>query len=371
MKVFLVSLATVAALALGFNYWVMHRGPAGSRVAGIAGGVAGGPGPAGGGRIFRGMPIGPTTTVSGTVRMAGGVAHSAHVDLVRVGPNGAGRVYAGEEALGDGRFTFSRVTADRYWVVARAEVDADPMRPGDGPVQRFFGAAEVVSDGEHPGHVGIQLFPGSTMSGRVTLLPSTANAAKAFELMAITLTPVNAETRAAVASGEATSSLTADGAFTINDVPPGSYALDVSGSSWTLDTVIVADHDRLGQPFQIGTGERLTASVTLTENSNALAGTLRDGADRARPFALVTVFAVDGDQRDAPRRVQLVRTDALGVFRFEGLPSGDYLIAPAGGFDPPLWRTAEFFARLTPVATRVSLGHGVRRTQDLKTTGAR
>jgi hypothetical protein len=374
VKAFLVSIALLAAVALGWNYWVMHRSAAVPRGIGSTSGAAGGiPGgnPGRGGRGFGGRPAGPTTSVTGTVRMAGGVAHSAHVDLVRVGPTGAGRVYAGEEALGDGRFTFPRVMADRYWVVASAEVDADPMRPGDGPVRHFFGTSEVVSDGEHPGHVGVQLFPGSTMSGRVTLVPFPASAAKDLELMAVTLAPVDAGTRAAIATGDASSSLTADGVFTIDDVPPGRYALEVSGSSWALDTVIVADHDRLDRPFQIGTGEHLTASVTLTNHPNEVVGTLRDGAGRALPFALVTVFAIDGDQRDAHRRVQLVRTDAKGAFRFEGLPSGDYLLAPAGGFDPPTWRTVEFFARLTPIATRISLRGGLRRTQDLTATAAR
>jgi hypothetical protein len=135
--------------------------------------------------------------------------------------------------------------------------------------------------------------------------------------------------------------------------------------------VIVADQDRLDRPFQIGTGERLTASVTLTEHANSLAGTVRDTAGRPLPLALVTVFAVDANQRDAHRRVQLERTDAKGAFEFEGLPSGDYLLAPAGGFDPTVWRTAPFFQRLTPVATRVTLKGGLRRTQDLRTTGAR
>lgn len=368
MKVFLITFAVMAALALGWNYWATHRAPA---TLGVTGGVSGVYTSRGGGRGFARVPPGPTTSLTGIVRMAGGVTHSAHVDLVRVGPSGPGRVYAGEEALGDGRFTFARVAADRYWVVARGEVDVDPTRPGEGPTQQVFGLAEVVSDGEHPGHVGVPLYPGSAIEGHLTLEPATPSALRDISLLTVMLVPVDAQAKAASAIGDASSALTSSGAFAINDVPPGRYALEVSPSSWTLDSVVVADHERLDLPFQIGTGERLAASVTLTEHPNALAGTLRDAGGRALPFALVAVFAVDGTQRDAHRRVQLVRTDGRGAFLFEGLPSGDYLLAPAGGFAPPMWGTVEFFQSLTPLATRVSLSRGLRKVQDLRTAVAR
>jgi hypothetical protein len=299
--------------------------------------------------------------------MAGGVSHSAHIDLVRVPAEGQGRVYAVEEALGDGRFTFTRVMADRYWAVARTEVDADPLKPGDGPTQVFYGLTEVVSDGEHPVHVGIQLHPTAVLNGRVTLQPRATSTTRDFSLLTISLRPVDAQARAAIATGDASAGLAEDGKFTISEVPPGTYKLDVSPSPLTVDAITVADHDRLDRAFQVGTGERLNAAVTLTEQANRISGTLKDAAGRAVPYALVAVFAVDASQREAHRRVQLMRTDSKGAFLFEGLPSGDYLLTPASGFDPTLWRTVAFFERLTPLGLRISLGQGRLVTRDLKT----
>jgi hypothetical protein len=362
MKPFLTTLIAVAVIVLGWNYWAMRqaRPPADGRYRSPTMGNEG---------RGRGVATRPSTDVTGVIRMAGGVAHSAHVDLVRVPAEGQGRVYAVEEALGDGRFTFTRVIADRYWAVARTEVDADPLKPGDGPTQVFYGLAEVVSDGEHPTHVAIQLHPASALMGRVVLQPGGASASRGFSLLTISLRPVDARARAAIATGEASAGLAADGKFSIIEVPPGLYKLDVSPSPLTVDAIVVADHDRLDRPFQVGTGERLAAAVTLTAQSNRVGGTLRDRTGRVQPFALVAVFAVDGSQREAHRRVQLIRTDAKGAFLFEGLPSGEYLLAPANGFEPTMWRTVDFFQRLTPLGQRISVGQGRLVMRDLNTAG--
>jgi len=367
VKAFFGALVGLALVAIAWNYWALQRVAAPANVTNVTGRFQS-PGPMRGGSGRRG-PAGPATNVTGVVRMAGGVSHSAHVELVRVAPEGAARLYASAEALGDGRFTFAQVTADRYWAVARTEVDADPMRPGEGPTQAFYGVAEIVSDGAQSAHVAIQLHPATTMSGRVTVEPASSAAGRNFSLLTVSLRPVDAQAKAATATGEASAGLATDGRFTITEVPPGRYKLDVSPSSWTVDAIAVADQDRLDRPFQIGTGERLTARITLTERPNQVGGTLRNTAGRPLAFSLVTVFSVDGAQREAHRRVQLVRTDAKGVFRFDGLPSGDYVLAPADGFTPELWRTVPFFERLTPAGVRVTVGHGRPATHDLKLTG--
>jgi hypothetical protein len=362
VKIFFGGLfVSLALVAVGWNYWATHR-------AGVSPGDRNpSPGLARGADGRRSSAR-PATSVTGTVRMAGGVAHSAHVELVRVAPEGAPRLYASAEALGDGRFSFAQVTADRYWAVARTEVDADPMRPGEGPFQAFYGLAEVVSDGERPAHVAIQLYPATMMSGRV-VVDAKSTGGRAFDLLTVSLRPVDAQARAATATGEASAGLATDGRFTITEVPPGRYKLDVSPSPWTVDAMVVADQDRLDRPFQIGTGERLTALITLTERPNQVGGTLRDASGRALAFSLVTIFSVDGAQREAHRRVQLVRTDATGAFRFDGLPSGEYVLAPADGFDPEMWRTVPFFERLTPSGQRVAVGHGRPAVRDLKLVG--
>jgi hypothetical protein len=347
--------------ALGWNYWVSQRTPDLPRVPNSAGVFRGG----GAGRGFGG----PATTVSGSIRLAGGVSHSAHVELVRA-PNGAPRRYDTFEALGDGRFAFPRVIADRYWVVARAEVDADPSRPGDGPTVAWFGAAEVVSDGQQPVTLSMQLHPAATVVGRFVLPRVSGDARGGVGLLNVGLTSADARTRAVVGGGGdlATSEINEDGTFTIQDVPAGRYRIEVSQTPWTLDAVVVAGRDRLDLPFQVGPAERLQASIVLTERPNQVEGTLRDPSGRARGFGMVALFAVDPDERDSFRRVHLVRADPRGLFQFHGMPSGEYFLAPAEGIAPPLWRTPEFFQHLTPVATRVTVGRGVRRTLDLRTT---
>ena len=362
MKPFLALLGALGLVAIGWNYWATRQ----TRPVVSLSGRFSSDGASRGSRGFASGPAQPATSLTGVIRMAGSTSHGAHVELVRMAENGSARVYASEQALGDGRFTFNRVMRAPYWVVARTEVDPDPMRPGEGVPQVFYGMAETISDGEKPGHVAIQLFPAATLTGRVVLNSSSKAAAGDFARLTVSLAPMDAQARAAIATGEASAALSADGRFTIGEVPPGRYRLDVSPTSWTVDAVNVSNEDRLGRAFVVAAGDRLTAAVTLTERPNEINGTLRDGAGRALPFMLVAVFPADSSQRESHRRVQLIRSDARGVFRFDGLPSGDYLLSGVVGLEPTTWRTAEFFRQLTTDASRVTIGRGRAQTHDLK-----
>jgi hypothetical protein len=74
------------------------------------------------------------------------------------------------------------------------------------------------------------------------------------------------------------------------------------------------------------------------------------------------VFSAEPSLRQAPRRVQAVRTDATGRFTLSGLPTGGYLVAAAADVPPERWYTPGSFAELTPRAVPVSFGHGETKT---------
>jgi hypothetical protein len=230
------------------------------------------------------------------------------------------------------------------------------MRPGEGVPQVFYGMSELNSDGEHPEHVSVQLLPAAMLSGRVMFEGITASAARDVARLTVSLSPIDAQAKAAIATGDASAVISADGQFVIPEVPPGQYRLDISPTSWMLDAVSVSNRDSLDRPFNVAAGDKLSASIALTEHANEITGTLRDATGRPVPFGLVSVFPTDVSQRESHRRVQLLRSDRRGTFRFEGLPSGDYLLASAGGFDPISWRTAGFFQNLSALALQVTLG---------------
>jgi len=355
VKLFLAGLACAVLLGVGWAYWAINRPAIGLPQTWSASSGPRDPF----GRLFE-----PSTTLSGFVRMAGGVTHSAHVDLVRINQNGLSR-WASDEVLGDGRFTFSRVPADRYFVIAHSEVDVDPMRPGEGPTRHYFGIAEATSDGEHPGRVGVALYPGGTLAGHVRVAPAPDDP-NAFDAVTVSLLGADDASRAALVTIDGSASVAPDGQFLIDAVPAGRYTLGATTPSWTLDSVSVANRERLDLPFQVDHGQQIPTSIALTARPNVLGGTLRNAAGQAMPFTLVAAFSPEADQRSAARRTQLLRTDAAGAFRFSGLPSGEYLIAPAVGFDPPSWRTASFFERLAPSAVRVSIGGGAEVTRDVQ-----
>ena len=69
------------------------------------------------------------------------------------------------------------------------------------------------------------------------------------------------------------------------------------------------------------------------------------------------------------RRIQAVRPSADGVFAFQGLAAGDYLLAAIDDIEPGEWFDPSMLQRLVQTAMRISLADGEHKAQDIRLGG--
>ncbi|MBE7025447.1 MAG: hypothetical protein E7408_05275 [Ruminococcaceae bacterium] len=106
---------------------------------------------------------------------------------------------------------------------------------------------------------------------------------------------------------------TADGVFSFENVPNGSYILKAeSETGSTAKEITVFNADIAGETLTIA-----TEAVTLSGTAE-VAG--RDGSRQKRIWVQVTVYNEDGVA------MAQAKTDKEGTYRFAGLPVGDYAI---------------------------------------------
>jgi hypothetical protein len=108
-------------------------------------------------------------------------------------------------------------------------------------------------------------------------------------------------------------------------------------------------------------------TVVFTDRISVVGGTVRDG--RAAAAANITVVVFAEDERlwyPQSRHIGAARTNAAGEFRISGLPAGRYLVAALEEVEQGEWFDPAFLERIKGAATRLTLGEGEQKTQDLK-----
>jgi len=312
-------------------------------------------------------------TITGVVTGPEGAPDVERVTLVRASeaprPQAPGRGRGGfgrgqsplSTATGaDGRFTLNNVPAGAFWLVAHAEVvGMSPALP-----THFWGIRDVSSDGRSTTDLTVALAPGGTITGRMEFKSRSGSAQPDLGGMTMVLTPADAKTQAALTVGYPHARPDESGAFVMPAIAPGRYTLDVSAvPDWSLDSAIVDGQDRIDQPFEVPAGWGLRrATLVFSDRPNTVTGTVRRASGQPASFALVMTFSAEASQRQAPRRVQAVRTDAAGRFTVSGLPTGDYMVAETDNLAPELWYTPQSFVVLAPRAVPVSVRYGETKT---------
>src|SRR6185503_14870713 len=88
-----------------------------------------------------------------------------------------------------------------------------------------------------------------------------------------------------------------------------------------------------------------------------------------QPISGVNVIAFSTEQAQwipQTRTIQAARPDQNGRFQMRGLPPGEYFLAAVDGAEQGEWLDPTFLGELRTRATRVMLGDGETKTQDLK-----
>ena len=263
----------------------------------------------------------------------------------------------------DGTFSIPNVTPGKYTIVARA--DGGPG--GGGP--RMAVQSLVVSGQEV--NVALTPTPGVQLSGTITLEASGTQLPQGFAGFRVTPLPLGSSSAAAFGGGRGGGRGGApsdNGQFTIPDVMPGTYTFRAAGPrGWTMKSVYVDGREVTDLPVEIKSENVTSLNVIFTDKISSLTGAVRDA--RGNGLNNVSVIAFPSDSRlwmPQSRQIITSRTDAAGAYRLSAIPPGDYLVIAVDDVEQGEWFDPEFLDQMKDAATKVKIGEGEQKTQDLK-----
>ncbi len=320
--------------------------------------------------------------VAGTVRSGGGAWPRVQLTLVadapvplpsRVQRRPALSMEQASPTATSAGFRFTGVSPDRYTVIARTVAGSPPL----------WASADVdVSAGDITG-VELALRPPIRVAGRVRF-EGTAAVRPDLTKLPVSLGRVTtgvADTvgfRPAVFQGlpAGTTSVQADGSFTLPAVHPGVFLLAAGvpgGSTWRLQSAILGDRDLLDDPLIVPPDRRddITGIVlTYGDRRTEITGTLQTSAGMPASEYFIVVFTTERRWwRPDARRLVFARPATDGQFVLRDLPPGRYYIAALTDLDPASWQTPEFLDQVVPGALIFELREGEARRQDLRIAG--
>ncbi len=123
------------------------------------------------------------------------------------------------------------------------------------------------------------------------------------------------------------------GRFAIGSVPKGRYTLEVSKPAWLTAAYGARRPGRPGTPITVDDNDRVPAIEVRMSRGGVITGTVLDRAGQPLPGVTVTASRYTFSELSGERTLRRPAgfadstTDDQGVFRFYGLPPGEYIVA--------------------------------------------
>jgi hypothetical protein len=305
----------------------------------------------------------------------------------------------------DGTFTLAGIKPGSYSLGARATVKAGadpaaPPNPADEARQAIaaltggasgfthWAAEDVVVDGRDVADVTLTLRPGMTVTGKIVYEATTKTPPADLSKTTLLLSPAAAsagpaELAGLLGGGGVNAKVQPDGSFAIGGVAPGRYRLNSTTGlipaavaaalpgAWTLKSVMANGRDIADAPLDIKAGTDVSGVVvTFTDRPAELSGTVFDQAGRVTPNFPIMVFSTDRAYwTPASRRVVTARPSSDGKFKVTGLPAGEYYVCAVTAVERTEVYDPAFLEPLVPVAFKITIGDGEKKTQDLRLGG--
>ena len=303
----------------------------------------------------------PLSEIVGTITAPDGGAFEVELTIARRSPVEALNTMSDRPGLTDRQFSSGSLSPGPYSVMAQS--DATANRPA------LWARADVMVSPGQPASVALVLQPSLTVNGKVIFESSSLTPPKDPSQIAINLRPAGPD------NVSTDSKTDASGAVTITGVIPGPYAVSgtvsggpATGPWWSVKSVVVDGHDVTDRPFSIDAGGAQGLTVTFTDVTAELSGTLTtpSGAP-ATDYFLIVMPADRAYWSKRTRRITSVRPDRAGHYSFRRLPAGDRLVAVTTDLVPDDLRDLNAVERLAADAVKVTLALGERKTLDLRT----
>jgi hypothetical protein len=324
----------------------------------------------------------PLARIDGAVvNSTGQRIDNVQITLTEVTASVPGAITMGARADGDGRFHLANVPPGSYRLTARAVVpqaDGAPAPPFAGRgmrplgpqanVPRLWGSVDVPVDGRNLTNVLVTLQQGLTLSGRIAFQGSSPPPADLTRIR-VNLSPADP----GAAGGpplNAAGLVDASGKFTIASVIPGLYRLNAggAGNGWFIESAVVDGQDTLDFPVEVKPGAAPSGAViTFTDKQAQLSGTIRNQRGQPAPEQTLILYPVD-ERYWAPqsRRIRSARPSTDGQFTFSGIPAGEYKIVAMVDVETGAWFDPAFLQQVDAASTRVTIGEGEKKVQNLQ-----
>jgi len=237
------------------------------------------------------------------------------VDGVGRQPTIGGRVNNAEQS-----FEFGAGPAGRYRIEASAE------RAG-----KTYAASETVDVQPGTGDIVLTMAPAADVQGRLRIEGSVPKDANRIN---IGLTQENGRRRHNTEAGT-------DGHFTLKQVPPGEWALNVAPlpRGAFLKSAMLGDKDVRFSRFEIESGSGAALEIVVSMHSAKIFGEVEAAGGSAKRAGILVAPA--GQNHDLARFYYAVPTDEQGKFRLAGIAPGKYKIFAVEGLAAANFRSPE------------------------------
>ena len=294
---------------------------------------------------------GRVTNPNGTATTSGNINLLAESAAMRGGQIGS---TFGARIQWDGAFSIANVPPGRYMLRAR----------GDDTVTPQF-ASEPLSVGEGDiGNLTVVLMPGGSISGSLSF-PQTQTA-----LPDLTQVRVSAPALEAGVQGQGNTRVEKDGTFRIDGVAAGPHLIRPAGGlrGWSLRSIVVDGRDVTDTPIELRSGQNLDGvTIAFTDLQTQITGAVTN--EQGTPITDYTVLAFPTNPtywRPLSRHIMTARPDQTGTFTIRGLPAGEYYMATVDPTEQGEWFDAGYLEDHRVGASRIIVGEGESKTQDLR-----
>jgi uncharacterized protein (DUF2141 family) len=280
------------------------------------------------------------------------------------------------EIAGDGRFVFpavapatyqvrvlktppasaSRVTATPAVITTSSETVTGARDATSGKTDTTIWGTEdiTVAEGE-TSEIVLALQAGATVAGRIVLEGDSVAAAQFTSDYTVQFLPFTGSQGPYLPARP-----NPDLSFKSPPLPRGKYVLYYPVQApWSLKSAILKGVDISDEPTEIGASDLDGLVITLTTRAPALSGEVRDTTGQLRAGAPVLLFSADRRHwMPVTRRVRLARSSPSGMYRFDGVPEGEYIVVALMQEPTELWKDPETLSKLAQVGRRVALRTG-------------